>query len=92
MSRAGRNHKLLSQRQVRWSEFLNDFRFPIVYRPGAKSTVPDSLSRRPGDRPSHSKDVTDDRVVHRIQTLLPADRWESALRLHALDTSERKNF
>jgi hypothetical protein len=67
--------KLLNQRQVRWSEFLSDFRFQIVYRPGKKALVPDALSRLPGDRPTSTTDVSDDRVSHRVRTLLPPDRW-----------------
>lgn len=67
--------KLLNQRQVRWSEFLNDFRFQITYRPGQQAVVPDALSRRPGDKPANSNDITDDRVANRSRTLLPPERW-----------------
>jgi hypothetical protein len=37
----------LSPRQTRWSEFLQQFDFEIVYRPGKENTVADALSRRP---------------------------------------------
>ena len=38
--------KVLNQRQVRWSEFLSQFNFRIVYRPGSKAARPDALSRK----------------------------------------------
>ena len=62
--------KVLNQRQVRWSEFLSQFNFRIVYRPGSKAARPDALSRRSEDRPLKS-DVDDDRLKNRQRTLLP---------------------
>jgi len=48
--------QFLSPRQTRWMQFLADFDFKFVYRPGRQSSVPDKLSRRadhapPSDRP-----------------------------------------
>ncbi len=43
--------KTLNQRQVRWSEFLSQYNFRIVYRPGSKAVRPDALSRRPPGHP-----------------------------------------
>src|ERR1700759_279455 len=37
----------LSERQTRWSEFLQQFDYEIRYRPGRDNQVADSLSRRP---------------------------------------------
>jgi len=37
---------MLSQRQIRWYEFLSRFDFKLVYRAGKKSGKPDLLSRR----------------------------------------------
>ncbi|KAJ6437084.1 reverse transcriptase [Purpureocillium lavendulum] len=34
--------KVLNQRQVRWSEFLSQFNFRIIYRPGSKAVRPDA--------------------------------------------------
>jgi hypothetical protein len=38
--------KLLTRRQVRWSEFLSQFNMIIRFRPGRLGTKPDSLTRR----------------------------------------------
>ena len=38
--------KQLNRRQARWSEFLADFDFNIIYRPGVQGTKPDALTRR----------------------------------------------
>lgn len=40
----------LSRRQVRWAEFLGDFNYTILYRPGKNNGAADALSRK--DRPS----------------------------------------
>ncbi|QLI66561.1 Transposon Tf2-12 polyprotein [Metarhizium brunneum] len=67
--------KVLNQRQVRWSEFLSQFNFRIIYRPGSKAVRPDALSRRSQDVPSKS-DVEDDRLKQRRKTLLPRNRFD----------------
>ncbi|KAI1668824.1 Reverse transcriptase domain protein [Pyrenophora tritici-repentis] len=67
--------KALSQRQVRWSEFISQFNFRIIYRPGAKAVRPDALSRKPGDRPAKT-DINDDRIKNRERTVLPPDMWD----------------
>jgi transposase InsO family protein len=41
----------LSSRQVRWAEYLSEFNFEWVYRPGSEAAVPDALSRREQDEP-----------------------------------------
>ena len=38
--------KLLTRRQVRWSEYLNQFNLVIRFRPGRLGEKPDSLTRR----------------------------------------------
>ena len=39
--------EVLSDRQIRWLEFLSKFEFTIQYRPGNKNGKADALSRRP---------------------------------------------
>ena len=60
--------KILTERQVRWSEFLSQFNFRLSHRPGKDAIVPDALSRREQDLP---KDQNDSRLVERQRTLLP---------------------
>jgi hypothetical protein len=43
--------KSLNERQVRWSEFLSQFKFTLEHRPRTQTTVPDALSRREQDIP-----------------------------------------
>lgn len=70
--------KVLNQRQVRWSEFLSQFNFRIVYRPGPKAIRPDALSRKAEDRPNKS-DTTDERFKHRERVLLPPEKFDPQL-------------
>lgn len=67
--------KTLNQRQVRWSEFLSQYNFRIVYRPGSKAVRPDALSRRPQDIPDKSRQ-DDERLKERKRTLLGHDRFD----------------
>ena len=69
--------KALNQRQVRWSEFLSQFNFRIIYRPGNRAIRPDALSRKKEHRPDKT-DPSDDRLKNRERVVLPADRFESA--------------
>ena len=41
-----KSQKKLSPRQARWQEFLTDFRFEWLHRPGRHNTVADALSNR----------------------------------------------
>jgi hypothetical protein len=45
------SNKLLNRRQARWAQFLSQFNFQIVYRPGKAGAKPDALTRRSGDLP-----------------------------------------
>lgn len=67
--------KELSGRQARWAEFLSEFCFMIMYRPGKLNTVADTLSRR-------EQDVTAQEAKRREvrqQTLLPLDKLDSRI-------------
>jgi hypothetical protein len=70
--------KALSQRQVRWSEFLSQFNFRITYRPGSRAIRPDALSRLPGYRPNKNN-FSDDRVKNRLRTVLPPEVFDPAV-------------
>lgn len=70
--------KQLNRRQARWAEFLSQFFFRIVYRPGVQGTKPDSLTRRLQDKPQPG----DPRLTQQNRVLLPASRF-AALELSA---------
>ena len=61
--------KLLSCSQARWSEFLLQFNFKIVYRPGKAGVKPDALTRRSGDLPKEG-DKYDERTKFQYQVVL----------------------
>ncbi|KAM4060807.1 reverse transcriptase (RNA-dependent DNA polymerase) [Hirsutella rhossiliensis] len=42
------SERRLTERQVRWSEFLSKFQFKLEWRPGRKGGLPDALSTGPG--------------------------------------------
>ena len=80
--------KQLNQRQVRLSEFLSQFNFQIIYRPGAKAILPDTLSRMPGDKP---KDEADDRLQHRNRTLIPPTKVDPAILKELLSNARKED-
>ncbi|MBE6133033.1 MAG: hypothetical protein E7180_06615 [Erysipelotrichaceae bacterium] len=53
-----RKPEMLSQRQIRWYEFLSRFEFNLVYRAGKKSGKPDLLSRRSDHLFNYSNNVS----------------------------------
>lgn len=59
--------KQLSQRQVRWSEFLSQFDFIIKTVPGKEHGKPDAFTRRSQDLPQTEDD---DRLKARYKSLL----------------------
>ena len=63
--------KRLNRRQVRWSLFLCDFDFQIIFRPGREGGKPDALSRRQ-DYHLHN---SDERVTNQHQVLLNKNRF-----------------
>ena len=77
--------KVLNQRQVRWSEFLSQYNFRIIYRPGSKAVRPDALSRRSQDTPQKS-DLDDDRLRERKKVLLPQTRFTPAAWTYTSET------
>src|ERR1700722_3741170 len=69
--------KQLTRRQARWAEFLSEFNFKIMYRPGKQGQKPDSLTRRSQDLP---KDLKDDRSREQFQTLLQSHQLDDDVR------------
>lgn len=67
----------LSARQVRWSEFLQQFDYEITYRPGKENVVADALSRRPDHKLSavrESVPIIDDTILDDIRRAYQSDR------------------
>ena len=59
-------NKLLNRRQARWAQFLSQFNFQIIYRPGKAGAKPDALTRRSGDLPKEG----DERENFNVSTLI----------------------
>ena len=77
--------KELNRRQARWSEFLSQFQFKIIYRPGKQGTKPDALTRTHDARPDHKGDP---RKKHQHQVLLkPQNLDNGVLPQEALSTT-----
>ncbi|XP_044719872.1 reverse transcriptase (RNA-dependent DNA polymerase) domain-containing protein [Hirsutella rhossiliensis] len=64
------SERRLTERQVRWSEFLSQFQFKLEWRPGRKGGLPDALSRRDQDMPAN---YSDERLKGRIMRLFQDD-------------------
>ena len=58
--------KLLNRRQARWAQFLSQFNFRIIYRPGKSGAKPDSLTRRSGDLPKEG----DERLTENFHAVI----------------------
>jgi hypothetical protein len=61
--------KVWNPRQIRWAQWLANFNFKIVYRPGARGGKPDALSRRPEYRPEEG-------ATHREQSILKPGHFQ----------------
>ena len=61
--------RLLNERQVRYNDVLQQFRFNLKWRPGSTCERPDALSRRDQEKP---KSINDERNAGRIMQLLPS--------------------
>jgi transposase InsO family protein len=79
----------LSERQVRWSSILEEFRFTLLHRPGTQSVVPDALSRREQDIPAGENDP---RLLENNAILLPDHLFQTnVVRLQSTITHEVQN-
>ncbi|KAE8206965.1 hypothetical protein CF327_g7448 [Tilletia walkeri] len=66
--------KLLNRRQARWSIFIVDYDFRIIYRPGLLGGKPDALTRRPDYHPGTATKHYADNNPQNFKTLLPQDK------------------
>jgi 6-pyruvoyl-tetrahydropterin synthase len=80
--------KKLNRRQVKWTEFLIEFDFKIVYQSEKKNDKTDSLIRRFKNR---SKNESNDRNKHMHQTILSAKKMNSKIVQKLNDTKENLN-
>ena len=69
--------KDLNRRQIRWAEFLSEFGFKIMYRPGKQGGKPDALTRRTQDLPAGAEDA---RNEYQHQVLLKEDQLDDSIR------------
>lgn len=71
--------KQLNRRQARWSEFLADFHFVIIYRPGVQGTKPDALTRRRDYHPQQrGSSLTIEANPQNFQQLLKTGQYLAA--------------
>ena len=73
--------KKLTPRQARWAKFLSKYNFIISYQSGKKNEKADALTRKPNKRPVEGNE----RLEHRMQTLLPPKRFEHVVNLEPIE-------
>ncbi len=76
--------KLLSRRQVRWSEFLSRFNFKIVYRSNELNTRVNALTRRSEDLLLNEKNSHQE---HQWQIVLKSKNLKIQVLINVLDDS-----
>ena len=64
--------KVWRPRQIRWAQWLANFNFKIVYRPGSRGGKADAFSWRPEYR-------LEEGATHREQTILKQEQFEVSL-------------
>lgn len=74
-------HRLLSERQIRWSTELANFNFSIEYLKGTENVLADALSRRDQDLP---KNAEDDRIKERVAQLLKPSQFVDTAHVMAI--------
>ena len=79
--------KKLTPRQARWAEFLSEYNFIISYQSGKKNKKADALTRKPNERPMEG----DKQLEHRMQTLLPPERFEHVVNLEPIEVGNSPN-
>ncbi len=81
--------KLLSRRQVRWSEFLSRFNFKIVYRSNELNTRVDALTRWSENLFLNEKNS---RREHQWQIVLKSKNLKIQVLINVLDDSDSEAF
>jgi hypothetical protein len=79
--------KKLNRRQTRWTEFLIEFDFKIVYQSNKKNDKANSLTKRSDNR---SRDESDDRQRHMHQIILSSKKLNSRILQEINDTKTEK--
>ena len=80
--------KKLTPRQARWAEFLSEYNFIISYQSGKKNKKADALTRKPNERPINEDD---ERLEHRMQTLLPPERFKHVVNLQPIEVENENS-
>jgi hypothetical protein len=80
--------KQLNQHQVQWAEFLSQFNFVIMYCPGSKAVLSDTLSWLSGIK---SKNTDDEYLCHWAQVILPPAKIDSIILEELLYKSQNVN-
>ena len=75
--------KRLNERQVRWKQFLSEFDFKIVYRPGKEGEKPDALTRGPGYLPTG-----DDKRNTQMEQILLLEHYFENIKIEAIELTE----
>ena len=76
--------KLLTRRQVRWSEYLNAFHMVIRYRPGKLGGKPDALTRRWDVYPKEGVNNYAAVNVHNYHPIFTEEQLNASLRATSL--------
>ena len=75
--------KRLNERQVRWKQFLSQFDFKIVYRPGKEGGKPDGLTRGPGYLPAE-----DDERNTQMEQILLSEHYFENIKIEAMELTK----
>ena len=78
--------KILTRRQVRWSEYLSQFNMVIRFRPGKLGTKPDALTRRWDVYPKEGSSDYASVNPHNFRPVFTSEQLASSLRATALET------
>ena len=67
--------KHLNRRQARWSMFLTDFNYRIIYRAGKYGLKPDLLTRRSDFVPK----AGDPTIVNQVRSVIPIENFDQSM-------------